>query len=209
MLLFLMERVEAYVTSDDTELWYLPDEPLAVFFRYTGKGWTGASHTGCSHVLRCLVWKMCNDAPCHRRSGKEISEVIFRQHLLFWSRDLWIRSSCCAISDRSSSVISHFQRPRTDCHHAGNDTAKGAGLTPAEVVDCADADAIYRKSLEIVNLYFLGKHTVLCYIKKVTGIKIFNKKGAWWTHHALWKNLKEHYQLPWQSYLDLLRHHWL
>ena len=60
-----------------------------------------------------------------------------------------------------------------------NDTAKGAGLTPAEVVDCADADAIYRKSLEIVNLYFLGKHTVLCYIKKVTGIKIFNKKGAW------------------------------
>lgn len=48
-----------------------------------------------------------------------------------------------------------------------------------QVVDCADADAIYRKSLEIVNLYFLGKHTVLCYIKKVTGIKIFNKKGAW------------------------------
>ena len=43
----------------------------------------------------------------------------------------------------------------------------------------ATMHAIYRKSLEIVNLYFLGKHTVLCYIKKVTGIKIFNKKGAW------------------------------
>ena len=32
-------------------------------------------------------------------------------------------------------------------------------------------------SLEIVNLYFLGKHTVLCYIKKVTGIKYLIKRG--------------------------------
>ena len=86
----------------------------------------GSEHPTLAVVMFYAVWcgKCAMMRPVIEDLEKKYQKKYFGSICFFEVETSESALLAAAISDRSSSVISHFQRPRTDCHHAGNDTAK-------------------------------------------------------------------------------------